>query len=582
MSRRVLTTLALALALFAGAFPRAQQASLGRIDFPTSATGPAQEAFTRGVLLLHSFEYDDAREAFQEAQKVDPGFAMAFWGEVMTYNHPLWGQTSPESAQAALGRLAPMPADRQARAGSEKERAWLQAVEALFGPGDKLARDTAYASRMRQMHERFPDDLEVKAFYALAILGTSHGGRDMATYMKAAALAEDVYRQNPQHPGAAHYLIHAYDDPIHAPLGLRYAEAYARIAPSASHALHMPSHIYFALGMWDEASDMNERSFRAADERVARKGLGVDDRGFHALLWLGYSYLQQGRLADARGVLDQIEQAAAKSGSVRTRGHLALARAAWLVETRRWMDAKPAVDPEGLGADATAADLFAIGMSAFRSGNRMGGSEALQRMALLVGDGDRPLRSVTTARPTPAPRSGPTRPGVTPIPTPRPMRPEPPMVQGAQAQIGLPAAGGTNDRRVAAVMAQQLEAVLIFSEGRRDEAIVLARQAAAVEDGLSFEFGPPLPVKPGHELVGDLLLDVRRPGEAIPEYEAALRKTPGRALSLLGLYRAATAVRNAEKAQAAAAELRKIWHRADKTLPELREILAVAPTSSSR
>ncbi|MCC7033625.1 MAG: hypothetical protein IT179_12425 [Acidobacteria bacterium] len=582
MSRRVFTPLVLALALLAGAALRAQQASLGQVDFPTSASGPAQEAFTRGVLLLHSFEYDDAREAFLEAQKADPGFAMAYWGEAMTHSHPLWGQASLEKAQAALGRLAPTAAERQARAGSEKERAWLQAVDALFGPGEKVERDTAYASRMRQMHERFPDDLEVKAFYALAILGTSHGGREMAASMKAAALAEEVYRQNPRHPGAAHYLIHAYDDPIHAPLGLRYAAAYSRLAPSASHALHMPSHIYFALGMWDEASETNERSVRAADERVARKGLGVDDRAFRALLWLSYSYLQQGRLADARGVLDRTEQAAAESGSAMARSHLALGRAAWLVETRRWMDARPAVDPEGLSADATAADLFAVGMAAFRSGNRTGGNEALQRIALLVGDGDRPLRSVTTARPAPTARSGPTRPGVTPIPTPRPIRPEPPAAQGAQARAGQPAEGSGSGRRVAAVMAQQLEAILIFSEGRRDEAIVLARQAAAVEDGLSFESGPPLPVKPGHELVGDLLMDVRRPGEAMPEYEAALVKAPGRALSLLGLFRAATAVRDIEKAQAAAAELRRVWRRADRTLPELREVMAGAPTSSSR
>jgi hypothetical protein len=143
----------------------------------------------------------------------------------------------------------------------------------------------------------------------------------------------------------------------------------------------------------------------------------------------------------------------------------------------------------------------------------------------------------------------------------------------------MPAAGTGNDKRVAAIMAQQLEAVLIFSEGRRDEGIVLARQAAVVEEGLSFEFGPPLPVKPGHELVGDLLMDVRRPGEAVVAYEASLKRTPGRALSLLGLYRAATASRQPQKAQQAAAELRRVWQRADKTLPELREIAAVPPSS---
>ena len=577
-------SLALALAVSAVALPDARQEALGRIEFPTSQTGAAQEAFIRGVLLLHSFEYEDSKDAFVEAQKAAPDFAMAYWGEAMTYNHPLWAQTAPESAREALGRLASSREQRLAKAANDKERDWLRSVETLYGEGEKLARDTGYAAEMRRMYDKYPDDLEVKAFYALALLGTSHGGRDIVTYMRAAAVVEDVARANPQHPGAVHYLIHAYDDPAHAPLGLRYAEAYAKIAPSASHALHMPSHIYFALGMWDRAAEMNERSARAADERVARKGLAVDERGFHALLWLEYSYLQQGRYGDARSVHGQIETAAAESGSVRTRSHQALARAMWLIETRRWMDARGGVFPDGLGAGATAADLFAVGMGAIRSGNRMAGSDALQRMALLAGDGDRPVRSVTTAKPTPAPKPGVQRPGVAPIPTPRPALPTPAELiaaQGASLQPagGMPAAGAGNDKRVAAIMAQQLEAVLIFSEGRRDEGLVLARQAAVVEEGLSFEFGPPLPVKPAHELVGDLLMDLRRPGEAVTAYEMSLKRAPGRALSLLGLYRAATASRQPQKAQQAAAELRRIWQRADKGLPELKEIAAAAPSS---
>src|SRR5690606_31367591 len=141
--------------------PRAAQQAgqLGAIAFPTSQTGPAQDAFVRGVLLLHSFEYDDAREAFQEAQQAAPGFAMAHWGEAMTYNHPLWSQTDPGQARSALERLAATPAERLAKAGSDKERDWLRAVDALFGQGDKLARDTAYAAAMARMHEAYPDDL---------------------------------------------------------------------------------------------------------------------------------------------------------------------------------------------------------------------------------------------------------------------------------------------------------------------------------------------------------------------------------------------------------------------------------------
>ena len=220
---------------------------------------------------MHSFEYDDAKDAFDEAQKADPGFAMAYWGEAMTYNHAVWQQTAPDLAKAALARLAPTPEARLAKAPTAKEKDWIASLDALYGPGDKLARDLAYAEAMRRMYEKYPGDDEVAAFYALALLGTSHGGRDFSIYMKAAAIVEQVYSKNPQHPGAAHYLIHSYDDPIHAPLGLRYADAYSKIAPAASHALHMPSHIYFALGMWDEAAAINERSVKAADARRAER-----------------------------------------------------------------------------------------------------------------------------------------------------------------------------------------------------------------------------------------------------------------------------------------------------------------------
>ena len=364
--------LAAVLALSFSTTIRTQE--LGTIDFPTSGSPAAQPLFIKGVLLMHSFEYDDAREAFVAAQKADPGFAMAYWGEAMTFNHPVWQQTSPDLAKAALGKLAPTTEARRAKAATEKEKDWLSAVDKLSGPGDastslsagKLARDLAYADAMKGMFEKYPNDDEVKSFYALALLGTNHGARDFSIYMRAAALVEQVYTKNPQHPGAAHYLIHSYDDPVHAPLGLRYADAYSKIAPAASHALHMPSHIYVAMGMWDESAAINERSVKAADVRREAKKLDVDQRGFHALLWLVYGYTQQGRYDDARTVLAQVDAAAKESGSVRTRSHLALARAAWLIETRKWGEAKAPVDPKDLPKDAAIADLFAIGFGAAR------------------------------------------------------------------------------------------------------------------------------------------------------------------------------------------------------------------------
>ncbi|MDP3717856.1 MAG: tetratricopeptide repeat protein [Acidobacteriota bacterium] len=563
--------------------PVRAQNELGQIDFPTSGAPAAQPAFLKGVLLLHSFEYDDAKEAFLEAQQADPGFAMAYWGEAMTYNHPVWQQTAPELARAALARLAPTLEGRLAKAPTAKEKDWLASLERLYSTDEKLTRDRAYAEHMRRMHEKYPADDEVTSFYALALLGTSHGGRDFSIYMKAAALVEQVYAKNPQHPGAAHYLIHSYDDPIHAPLGLRFADAYSKIAPAASHALHMPSHIYVALGMWDEASAINERSMKAADARRAEKALDVDARGFHAMLWLVYGYAQQGRFEESRALLSQMEADAKTSGSVRTRSHLALARAAWLIESRKWGEAKAPVVAKGLGTDAAIADLFAIGMAAIRSGNRLAGGNALQQMAVLMEDSPTAAGPATTppamvgkppaAGPSKPVVSGSTRAGISPVVESHAAH------TGGQPAIGLPSAGGGPDKRAAQVMAQQLEAVLLFSEGRREEALVLARQAAVVEDGMSFEFGPPVPVKPAHELVGEMLMDLRRPREAIPAFETSLKRNPRRALSLLGLGRASMAVKDMSRAMGAYGELRKIWKNADKGLPELRELGLVPPPS---
>ena len=595
MKQRAVLVALLAVCLVAPA----NSQELGSIDFPTSGAPTAQPHFIKGVLLMHSFEYDDAREAFVAAQNADPNFAMAYWGEAMTFNHPVWQRTSPDLAKAALNKLAATADARRAKAPTEKEKDWLGAVERLYGTGDastslsagKLARDLAYADAMKRMLDKYPADDEVRSFYALALLGTSHAGRDFSIYMRAAALVEQVYAKNPQHPGAAHYLIHAYDDPIHAPLGLRYADAYSRIAPAASHALHMPSHIYVAMGMWDESAAINERSVKAADTRRDEKKLDVDARGFHALLWLVYSYTQQGRYDDARGLMAQLEAAAKESGSERTRSHLALARAAWLIETRKWGEAKAPVVAKGLPKDAAIADLFAIGFAALRSGNRQAGSLALQQMAQLMASAPVNLAPV---RPVPSAGAKPLPPGVKPIaPAPGPVAVPAPGSAPAAAQppghdahnapaaaVGLPIAGGAGDPRVAQVMAQQLEALLLFSEGRREEALVLARQAAVVEAGLPFEFGPPVPVKPANEQVGEMLMDLRRPKEAMEAFELSLKRTPRRALSLLGLARAATAAKDPATAQRAYTELRDVWKKADKTLPELKEIGAARPPSS--
>lgn len=528
----------------------AQEASgLGHITFETSGSPEARQAFLRGVLLLHSFEFGDAKDAFVEAQRADPAFAMAYWGEAMTYNHPLWAQTDPPAATAALARLAPTPEARLAQAPTPYEKSWLTAVEALYGPGDKLTRDLAYASAMQKVFDANPEDLEAASFYALALLGTSHNGRDFATYMKAAAIVERVAAKDPQHPGAIHYLIHSYDDPVHAPLGLRAADVYGKIAPAASHALHMPSHIYFAMGMWDEAAVMNERSWQASADRVREKKLGVDELGFHALLWLEYAYLQQGRYQDARRILQTMEDDAAKSGSGRTRSHLALMRAAWLVETRAWTSAAAPVKADGLGADATSADRFAIGYAALESGNLAGAQAAQAAIQASLGG---------------PPSGGDTHHGP------------------AMPQSGLPAAGTGQGARVSAVMAQQLDGLILIKQGRQQPGLESLTAAATAEDALSFEFGPPNPVKPARELLGEVLMTLGQPQAARREFDAALRRNPRRALSLLGLARAAAASGDQATARATYADIARMWKRADKSLPEWKELSANTLLQSER
>ncbi|MGB5879364.1 MAG: hypothetical protein WBH85_04975, partial [Thermoanaerobaculia bacterium] len=352
---------------------------LGRIDFPNPGSPEAQDEFIRGVLLLHSFEYEDAREAFQEAQRIDPAFALAFWGEAMTHNHPLWAQQDSEAALAAMARLAPTTEERLARVSTDRERGYLEAVEILYGEGDKEARDLAYSQAMARLAERYPEDLEARSFYALSILGTVRA-RDFRTYMRAAAIAEEVFAQNPQHPGAAHYLIHSYDDPVHAPLGLRAARAYAGIAPAASHAQHMISHIYTALGQWDEVIEANQKAVAVSEDRLRRKGQPLAHRSHHALLWLEYGYLQQGRFEEAKQTLATMADDATASPDLGNLWHYAQMRAAYIVADPGRADATPPMELAGVALGAVAADALATGLEALSRGDLEAAGKAADRM----------------------------------------------------------------------------------------------------------------------------------------------------------------------------------------------------------
>src|SRR6266540_2538274 len=286
---------------------------LGRISFPTSGSTQAQPHFVRGVLFLHSFEYDDAIEAFRQAQKLDPNFAMAYWGEALAYDQPLWQNEDPAKARAVLARHPKAPTAR--------EQGYLDAVARLFGPGDATARHRAYADRMAALSGEYPGDAEASAFYALSLLATIPAGtRNPAVSLKAGGIALGILKKNPQHPGAAHYALHAFDDGEHAAMGLEAAKTYAKIAPASSHARHMPSHVFMTLGMWDEAVASDEAAFATSVDLAKRKGLSASQYDFHSLSWLHYEYLQQGRFAKALETMRQVEKALASSGSGRSGG----------------------------------------------------------------------------------------------------------------------------------------------------------------------------------------------------------------------------------------------------------------------
>jgi tetratricopeptide (TPR) repeat protein len=499
---------------------------LGSIQWSTSATPSAQALFVKGVLYMHNFHYDEAADAFRQAQKRDAGDVMSFWGEAMSYTHPVWNEQDTSAARAALRRLAPTREQRLAKARTPRERAWLDAAETLYdGNTPKAKRDTLYAGAMERLHAAEPNDPEAATFFALALLGLNQGQRDTVTYARAYAIAESVFIAHPNHPGAAHYLIHAVDDPDHAKLGLRAAQSYSKIASSAGHALHMTSHIFMALGMWDDVVTANEKAQATIPDHLSS----------HVVTWLGYGLMQQGRYKEVERWTDSM-YAQGKTDMKRLREDAMQATAElsanWNAITDRWTE-RPAlfrVDTTGTDVSTSA---FGVGLGALGRGQRaladtMAGVIARERVA----------DSVRIARLKPA------QPG------------------------DLTWHGYIRIRELT------LRALIQRADGRADSALVLLRAAGEIEQSLPIEFGPPMTFKPPHEAAGELLLEMRRFADAEAEFSLALARTPRRTSSLLGMARAAMGQGKKEEAANRYAELAEIWKRADPGIGAVEEARA--------
>ncbi len=507
-------------------------ALLGKIDFPNSGAAAAQADFIEGMLYMHNFEYDEAQAAFERARTTDPDFAMAYWGEAMTYHHALWNQQSRTTAEEVLTRFGKTSEARAAKCGTQREKDYLRAAELLFGmtkesqPLPKAERDALYRDAMRAIHETYPDDLEATTLYGLSILGAAYGNRDYATYMRAAAVLTEAWDANRMHPGAAHYLIHSYDDPVHAPLGLPMARAYSKIAPSAAHAQHMTSHIFVAMGMWDDLVNANEIAVEIEYKNAAELPEASMEAS-HYVYWLQYGYLQQGRYEDSRELLRMAREKLDNDPTSRAKTYYGAMYARYLLDSG---------DSEGIVEFAAPNDAdiasphyhFARAFEAATAGDL---DTARERAKLVQA------------------------------------------VKGGNPEVTL-------DESVVAVLSKELDGMIAFKEGKSDEAIARFTEAADASKALPIRYGPPQVTKPAHEMLGECLMAAGKSAEAVDAFEYQLEQTPLRAQSLRGLAIAARDAGDDAKEADAYRRLAAIWHSADRDIEGYDEAMAHARAGS--
>jgi hypothetical protein len=469
---------------------------VGDVSFANSGSPAAQSEFLRGLAQLHNFEYDDSAAHFREAQRLDPGFAMAYWGEAMTENHGIWHEQDLSAARQVLSRLGSTPAARQAKAPTAREKRYLGCIEILYGEGSKSERDQRYVAAMARLHGEYPEDVDATAFYALAILSSAEEGRDFATYMRAAAVLEEVFPLHPRHPGVVHYLIHSYDDPVHAPLGLRPARIYAQLAPQAAHAQHMTSHIFLALGMWDDVVKSNEAATAVVNRHRELAGRPPSFCG-HYNEWLEYGYLQLDRISDARRILEgcrlQAERQAAKAdGNTTFIDSYAQMRAHFLINSELWQDeAAHWRLPDG---DFQMAQLIFDYTDALAAYNISPSGRPVEALSRLEADAKAAIAALD------------------------------------QRKMDEP-----GERSDIALVVDQMRALLSSPEPTSPAAISALQSVAAREHGLPLEFGPPSIFKPNEELLGEIYLRTHRPAEARKAFDADLARAPGRRLGMRGL-----------------------------------------------
>ena len=514
---------------------------VGKTHMETSCAPAVQARFDRALALLHNFWYARALTQFQEIQQADPDCAMAYWGAAMTYNHPFWDAPSRDDLAAAWAHVQK---GLKAKSQNDRERMYLGAVAALYrdaGAGTKQERDEAYRERMAATHAKYPDN-ETKLFYGLAIMGNiREGAKGFEMQGRAVDLFESVYATDKQHPGVLHYLIHAYDDPVHAEAGLQAARVYAKTAAAVPHAYHMPSHIFTRLGYWDEAATTNENAWQISNDDVKAAGEPGELRDFHSLNYLSYNYLQLGRYKDAKKAVDLFaaqydaitnrktapDSQDLQARHVRGRTIFALpdrvlygyfdTLARFIVESESWSD----VPSLPLIAPSSDFVVMKLQLEAMAAAKRKDAATAKAKAAEMM---------------------------------------ERARVPGQHPFV----------QQILTIQAREAAAAAAHAAGDAAGAVKEMEAAVAIEDSIDSLSQPPYPIIPAHELYGTMLLEMGRPAEARKHFEETLRRTPGRPKAIAGIARAAEAMGDTATAKAQYTRLIEMWKNADPDRPELQ------------
>lgn len=507
---------------------------VGQVNFKVSCSPKVQSQFNRAVAWLHSFEYEEAEKEFELIAVADPQCGMAYWGVAMSNYHPLWTPPTPDELKKGVTAVEKANA---AGAKTERERAFIASITLFFKDADKVdhsTRATAYYESMKKLYERDPSDDETAVFYSLSLISVGMMANDK-TYAKekeAAQILNRVLKREPQHPGVTHYLIHSYDYPALAELALPAARSYAKIAPASAHAQHMPSHIFTRLGLWQEAIKSNLDARASAKAFAARHKMpGAWDEQLHAMDYLAYAYLQGAQDKEAWGVFQELNKIRrVDPPSFKVAYAFAAIPARYALERRQWAEAaKLSLQP------GTVTNL---------SWDNFRWAEAYIHLARAVGaarTGDKTLA-----------------------------RAEVDELKAIQQQLGEIKSGYDWARQVE-IQSKIAEAWLSFAQGNSEAALSEMKAAADADDATEKHPVTPGSILPAREQLGELLLELKKPVEALHEFEVSLRVAPNRFNGLYGAARAARLASDEKTARLYFSKLVELCRHADAARPELEE-----------